>query len=144
MDNPDDPHICGTWGHKTLKTLLSIQSGNQGLHRAMYCLAKWAQPSWQILALRWTWKVTVHLQQEEAPSNCMETTTPCPSSLLLCLFMVAACLMTVLWQKDTATQHYPHFRGEDMPRIQRSFFETVPRLQQTDPDVLQLTWNPPR
>ena len=33
---PDDPHIWGTWGRKSLDTLLSIRSGNQGLGRATY------------------------------------------------------------------------------------------------------------
>ena len=40
-DEPDDPHIWGTWECKSLDTLLSIRSGNQGLGRAMYCLTKW-------------------------------------------------------------------------------------------------------
>ena len=40
-EQSDDPHIRGTWGHKSLKTLLSIRSGHQGLGSAMYRLAKW-------------------------------------------------------------------------------------------------------
>ena len=39
-DEPDDPHIWGTWERKSLDTLLSIRSGSQGLGRVMYCLAK--------------------------------------------------------------------------------------------------------
>ena len=39
-DEPDDPHIWGSWGCKSLDTLLSIRSSNQGLGRTMYCLAK--------------------------------------------------------------------------------------------------------
>ena len=39
-DDPDDPHIWGTWERKSLDTLLSIRSSSQGLGRAMYCLAK--------------------------------------------------------------------------------------------------------
>ena len=46
------PHIRGTWGHKSLETLLSIRSGDQGLGTAMYCIAKWTQRSWQIPARR--------------------------------------------------------------------------------------------
>ena len=42
-DEPDDPHLWGMWERKSLDTLLSIRSGNQGLGRAMYCLAKWTQ-----------------------------------------------------------------------------------------------------
>ena len=49
-DKPDDPHIWGTWGRKSLDTLLSIHSGNHGIGGAMYCLAKWRQRSWQIPA----------------------------------------------------------------------------------------------
>ena len=42
-DEPDDPHIWGTRKRTSLDTLLSIRSGNQGLGRAIYCLAKWTQ-----------------------------------------------------------------------------------------------------
>ena len=45
-DKPDDPHIWGTWEGMSLDTLLSIRSRNQDLGRAMYCLAKWTQPTW--------------------------------------------------------------------------------------------------
>ena len=34
-DKPDEAHIRGRWGQKSLETLLSIRSGNQGLGRAM-------------------------------------------------------------------------------------------------------------
>ena len=51
-DQHEDPHICGTWGQNSLKTLHSIRSANQGLSRAMYCLAKWFQQSSEIPAQR--------------------------------------------------------------------------------------------
>ena len=39
-DEPDNPHLWGTLERKSLDTLLSIRSGNQGLGRAMYCLSQ--------------------------------------------------------------------------------------------------------
>ena len=68
-DEPDNPHIWGTWERRSLDTLLSIRSGNQGLGRAMYCLAKWTRPTWEIPADRWLWKVTLRPKQREAASN---------------------------------------------------------------------------
>ena len=58
-DEPDDPHVWGTWERKSLDRLLSIRSGNQGLGRAMYRLAKWTQRTWRIFTDRWLWKVTL-------------------------------------------------------------------------------------
>ena len=46
-----DPHLWCTWERKSLHTLLSIRSGNQGLGRAIYSLAKWTQRTWGIRAL---------------------------------------------------------------------------------------------
>ena len=42
-DESDDPLLWGAWERKSLDTLLPIRRGNQGLGRAMYCLAKWTQ-----------------------------------------------------------------------------------------------------
>ena len=125
VDEPDGPHIQGTWEDKSLETLLSIRRGNQGLGKVMYCLAEWAQRSWKIPAHRWTWKVTLRPQQREAPSNCRRTTPPHPVSLQLYPFMVAARLIPLLWHEDIPTQHYPHLTEEDRPGIQRAFFGTI-------------------
>ena len=51
--------------------LLSIRSGNQDLGKAMYRLAKRTQQTWEIPAERWLWKITLCLQQREAPPNRM-------------------------------------------------------------------------
>ena len=67
MDEPDDPHLWGTWERKSLDTLLSIRSSNQGLGRAMFCLAKWTQRTWGIPTDGWLWKVTLRPQQRGAP-----------------------------------------------------------------------------
>ena len=69
VDEPMDPPIRGKGGHKSLETLQSIRSGNQGLARAICCPAKRTQRSWQIPAQRWTWKVTHCHQQMQAPSK---------------------------------------------------------------------------
>ena len=53
-------------------------------------------------------------------------------------------LMTLLWPgPDTPTQNYPHLTEEDMPGIQRCFFQTLDYLQQTQPHVLEQIWPPP-
>ena len=52
-DEPDDSHLWGPWERKSLEMLLSIRSGNQGLGRATYCLAKWTQRAWGIPTERW-------------------------------------------------------------------------------------------
>ena len=65
-DEPDDPHLWGTWKRKSLDTLLSIRSGNQGLGRVRYCLAKWTQRTPGIPTDRWLWKVTLRPEQREA------------------------------------------------------------------------------
>ena len=143
-DEPDDPHLWGTWERKSLDTVLSIRSGNQGLGRAMYCLAKWTQRTWGIPADRWLWKVTLRPQQREAPPNRRGPTPPRPTSLQLCPYMVAPRLMAMLWPgPDTPTQNYPHLTEDDMPSIQRCFFRTLDYLQQTHPRVLEQIWTPP-
>ena len=137
-DDPDDPHIWGTWEPESLDTLLSIRSGYQGLGRAMYCLAKWTQRTWGIPTDRWVWVVTLRPQQREAPPNRRGPTPPRPTTLQLCPYMVAARLMTLLWPgPHTPTQNYPHLTEEDMPGIQRCFFRTLNYLQQTRPHVLE-------
>ena len=77
-DEPDDPHLWGTWERKSLIMLLSICSGNQGLGRAMYCLAKWTQRTWGITTDRLLWKVTLRPQQMEAPPEPQGTHPPAP------------------------------------------------------------------
>ena len=104
-DEPDDPYLWGTWERKSLDTLLSIRSGNQGLGRAMCCLAKWTQRTWGITTDRWLWKVTLRPQQREAPPNRKGPTPPRPTTLQLCPYMVAARLMALLWPgRDNPTQ----------------------------------------
>ena len=143
-DDPDDPHIWGTWEPETLDTLLSIRSGYQGLGRAMYCLAKWTQRTWGIPTDRWVWVVTLRPQQMEAPPNRGGPTPPRPTTPQLCPYMVAARLMALLWPgPHTPTQNYPHLTEEDMPGIQRCFFRTLDYLQQTHPRVLEQIWPPP-
>ena len=142
--NPDDPHIWGTWEPESLDALLSIRSGYQGLGRAMYCLAKWTQRTWGIPADRWVWVVTLRPQQMEAPPNRGGPYPPRPTTPQLCPYMVAARLMALLWPgPHTPTQNYPHLTEEDMPSIQRCFFETLDYLQQTHPRVLEQIWPPP-
>ena len=107
-DEPDDPHLCGTWERKSLDTLLSIRSGNQGLGRAMYCLAKWTQRSSGISTDWWLWKVELRPQQKKAPPSRRGPTPPRPTSLQLWRYRVAARLMALLWPgPDTPTQNYP-------------------------------------
>ena len=81
-DEPDEPHIWGTWERNSLDTLLSIRCGNQGLCRAMYCLAKWTRRTWGIPTDRWLWKVTLRPQQREAPRTASDAPprTPPPYS----------------------------------------------------------------
>ena len=143
-DDPDDPHIWGTWEPASLDTLLSIRSGCQGLGRAMYCLAKWTQRTLGIPTDRWVWVVTLRPQQREAPRNREGPTPPRPTTPQLCPYMVAARLMALLWPgPHTPTQNYPHLTEEDMPGIQRCFFRTLDYLQQTHPHVLEQRWPPP-
>ena len=143
-DEPDDPHLWGTWERKSLDTLLSIRSGNQGLGRAMYCLAKWIQRTWGIPTDRWLWKVTLRPEQKKAPANRKGPTSPRPTTLQLCPYMVAARVMAALWLgPDTPSENYPHLTEEDMPGIQRCFFSTLDYLQQTHPHVLEQIWTPP-
>ena len=105
-DEPDDPRIWGTWEPKSLDTVLSIRSGSQGLGRTMYCLAKWTQRTWGIPTDRWLWRVTLRPQQREVPPNSRGPTPPCPTTLQLCPYMVAARLMALLWPGwDTPTQN---------------------------------------
>ena len=69
---------------------------------------------------------------EGSPPKPQETTPPRPTTLQLCPYMVAARLMTLLWTgPHTPTQNYPHLTEEDMPGIQRCFFQTLDYLQQT-------------
>ena len=144
-DEPDNPHILGTWERKSLDTLPSIRSGNQGLGRAMYCFAKWTRRTWGIPTDRWLWKVTLRPQQREAPPNRREPTPPNPTTLQLCPYMVAARLMALLWPgPHDPTQNYPDLTEEDMPGIQRCFFRILDYLQQTHPHVLEQIWTPPR
>ena len=71
-------------------------------------------------------------------------TPPRPTTLQLCPYMVAACLMALLWPgPDTPSQSYLYLTEEDMPGIQRCFFSTLDYLQQTHPHVLELKWTPP-
>ena len=143
-DETDDSHLGGTWERKSLDTLLSIRSGNQGFGRAMYCLAKWTQQTWGIHTDRWLWKVTLCPQQREAPPNCRGPTPPRFTSLQLCPYMVAARLMALLWPGPVSpTQNYPPLTEEDMPGIQGCFFRTLDYLQQTHPRVLEQIWTPP-
>ena len=143
-DEPEDPHISGTWERKSLDTLLSIRSGNQGLRRSMYCLAKWTQRTWGIFTDRWLWKVTLRPQQRQAPPNRRGRTSPRPTTLQLCPYMVAARLMALLWPGlHSPTQNYPHLTEEDMPGIQRCLFRTLDYLQQTHPRVLEQIWTAP-
>ena len=143
--DPDDPHLWGTWERKSLDTLLSIRSGSQGLGRAMYCLAKWTQRTWEIPTDRWVWVVTLRPQQREAPPNCRGATPPRPTTLQLCPYMVAARLMTLLWPgQATPTQNYPHLTEADMPGIQRCLFQTLDYLQQTHPHAWSRYGHPPR
>ena len=107
-DELDDPHLWGTWERKSLDTLLSIRSGNQGLGRAMYCLAKWTQQTWGIPTDRCLWKVTLPSGQREAPPNRRGPTPPRPTTIQLCPYMVAARLMALLWPgPDTPTKTTP-------------------------------------
>ena len=143
-NEPDDPHLWGTWECKSLDGLLSIRSGNQGLGRAMYCLAQWTQRTWGIPTDRWLSKVTLRPEKREAPPNSRGPTPPRPTSLQLCPYMVAARLMALLWPgPDTPTQNYPHLTEEDMPGIQRCFLRTLGYLQQTHPHVLEQIWTTP-
>ena len=110
----------------------------------MYYLAKWTQRTWGIPTNRWVWVVTLRPQQREAPPNRRGPTPPRPTTLQLCPYMVAARLMTLLWPgPDTPTQNYPHLTEEEMPSIQRCFFQTLDYLQQTHPHVLEQIWPPP-
>ena len=126
------PHL-GLWGYKSLETLLRIRSGNQGLGRAMYCLAKWTQGSWQIPSNRWTWKVTLCPEQMQARLNRTGATAPRSDTMQLCPFMVA----------DTPIEHYPNLTEEDMPDIQRCFFGILPFLLESNPHIAEITWTPP-
>ena len=111
----------------------------------MYCLVKGTQRSWQIPAQRWAWKFTLRPKQREAPLNRTGPTPARPITMQLCPFMVAACLMTLLWPgPDTPTKQYPHLTEEDMPRIKQCFFGTLGCLQQSTPQVVELKWTPPR
>ena len=142
-DEPDNPHIWGTCGRRSLDTLLSIRSRNQDLGRVMYSLAKWTQQTWHIPAEWWTWNFTLRPQQREAPLNRMGPSPPRPTTMQLCPYMGAARLMTLLWPgPDTPTKNYPHLMEEDMPGIQRCFFDTLDCLQQAHPHVLELRWTP--
>ena len=143
-DELDDPHIWGTWERKFLDTLLSIRSGNQGLGRSMYCLAKWTQRTWEIRRDRWLWRVTLRPQQREAPPTAGDPPphAPPPYSSAHTWWQPAS------WRccgraPDTPTQNYPHLKEEDMPGIQRCFFCTLNYLQQTHPQVLEQIWPPP-
>ena len=131
----------GHVGTQVLVTLLSIRSGNQGLGRAMYCLAKW---TWVIPTDRWLWKGTLRPQQKAPPPNRRGPTPPRPTSLELWLYMVAARLLALLWPGlHTPAKNYPNLTEEDMPGIQRCFFRTLDYLQQTHPHVLEQIWTPP-
>ena len=66
-DEPDNPHIWGTWERRSLDTLLSIRSRNQDLGRAMYCVAQWTQRTFQIPAEQWTWNVTLRSSRGRPP-----------------------------------------------------------------------------
>ena len=143
-DETDDPHLWGTSERKSLDTLLSIRSGNQGLGRAMYCLAHWTQRTCRIPTDRWLWKVTLLSQQREAPPNRRTPNPPRPTTLQLCPYMVAARLMALLSPgPDIHTQNYPHLTEEDMPGIHRCFFSTLDYLQQMHLHVLEQIWTPP-
>ena len=83
-------------------------------------------------------------QQREAPLNRRGPTPPRPTTLQLCLYMVAARLMALLWPgPDTPTQNYPHLTKEHMPGIERCFLLTLDYLQQTHPHLLEQVWAPP-
>ena len=111
---------------------------------AMYCLAKWIQPTWQIPREKWTWKVSLRPQQREAPLNRTGPVPPRHTTMQLCPYMVAARLMTMLWPgHDTPTQGHPHLTEEDMPGIKQCFFSTLDCLQQAQPHILKLKWTAP-
>ena len=116
--------------------MLSVCRRNQGL-------AKWTQRTWGITAEQWMRKDTLRPQQREAPLNRTGPTPPCPTTIQLCPYMVAAHRMTLLWPgTDTPTQNYPNLTKEDMPSIQQCFFGTLHCLQEEQPHVLELTWTP--
>ena len=143
-DEPADPDIWDTWERKSLDTLLYIRSGNQGLGRGMYRLAKWTQRTWGIRRDRGLWKVKLLPKRREAPTKCRGPTPPRPTTLQLCPYMVAARLMALRWPgPDTPTRDYPHLTEEDMPGIQRCVFSTLDYLQQTHPHVLEPRWTAP-
>ena len=83
-EEPDDRHISDTWGRRSLDRLLSIASRNQDLGRAMYCVAKWTQRTWQIHVEQWTWKGTLRPQQREAPLSSTGPTPPRPTTMQVC------------------------------------------------------------
>ena len=115
-DKLDDPHIWGTWEHKSLDMLLSIRSGSQGLGRVMYCLAKWTQRTWGIPTDRWLWRVTLRPEQREDPLNRRGPPPPRPTTLQLCPYMVAARLMALLWPgPDTPTKTTPTSQRRTCP-----------------------------
>ena len=66
---------------------------------------------------------------EGGPPNCRGISPRGPTSPLLCSFMVAARLVTLLWHKDTRTQQDPHITNENMPDIEQAFFRTLNCLQ---------------
>ena len=143
-DEPDDPHIWGTWERRSLDTLFFIRSRHQDLGKASYCLDKWTQRTCEIPTDRWLWKVTLRPQHTKAPPNRGRPASPRPTTLQLCPYMVAARLMALLSPRpDDPTQYYRHLMEEDMPGIQRCLFKTLDYLQQTHPHVLELRWTPP-
>ena len=65
-------------------------------------------------------------QQREAPLNRRGPPPTRPTTPQLCLYMVAARLMALLWPgPDTPIQNYPHLTEEDMSGIRRCFFRTL-------------------
>ena len=75
-DKPDDPHFWCTWGRKSLGILLLIRSGNLSFGRAMYCLAKPTERSWQSPPERLAWNVTLRFEQTGAPLKRTGPTNP--------------------------------------------------------------------
>ena len=143
-DEPEDPHIWGTWERKSLDTLLSIRSGSQGLGRAMYCLAKWTQRTWGIPTDRWLWRVTLRPQQGEAPPKPLGTHPPTPHNPnALPIHGGSPPHGAAVAGPRHPDPNYPHLTEEDMPGIQRCFFRTLDYLQQTHPHVLEQIWPPP-
>ena len=95
-DEPDDPHLWGTWERKSLDTLLSIRSGNQAL--VGRCIALPSGPNGPGGAPRTGGceRSRCARSRGRPPQNRRGPTPPRPTTLQLCPYMVAARLMALL------------------------------------------------